>query len=118
MRNIHLPTDRRYGERHPCGAPCRFISLSTSEFCGDPNDAVFWISSEAELRAGSWGGSKDGAANRLVARSVKRGVRRQHIERLCQSQRFDDSLQRLQMRPAAEDLPLKAIRLAFADRGA
>ena len=74
--------------------PCRVYLLSF-EFCGDPNDAVFWVSSEAELRAGSWGGSKDGAANRVVARNVKRGVLGNISSAFASFKGFDDSLQRV-----------------------
>ena len=73
----------------------RKVYFSSIEFCGDPNDAVFWISSEAELRAGSWGGSKDGAANRLVARSVKRGVPGNISSAFASFKGFDDSLHRV-----------------------
>src|SRR5467141_575174 len=96
----------------------RMVYFSSIEFCGDPNDAVFWISSEAELRAGSWGGSKDGAANRLVARSVKRGVPGSISSAIAVSK--DSTIVY-----NGSDAPrcrgfacLKAIHLAFADRGA
>src|SRR5437588_2764996 len=78
--------------------PCR-VYLSSFEFCSDSNDAAFWISSEAELRAPSRGGSRDGAANRLVARSVKRGVLGNISSAFGSFKRFDDSLQRLRCAP-------------------
>ena len=73
----------------------RKVYFSSFEFCGDLNDVVFWISSEAELRAGSWSGSIDGAANRLVARSVKRGVLGNISSAFGSFKGFDDSLQRV-----------------------
>ena len=72
----------------------RRVYLSSFEFCGDPNDAVFWISSEAELKADSWGGSKDGAVNKLVARNVKR-VLGNIPSAFASFKGFDDSLQRV-----------------------
>src|SRR5204863_8377014 len=74
--------------------PCR-VYLSSFEFCSDSNHAAFWISSEAELRAPSRGGSRDGAANRVVARSVKRRVLYNISSAFGGFKRFDDSLQRL-----------------------
>jgi hypothetical protein len=56
---------------------------------------MFSISSEAELRAGSWGGSKDGAANKLAARSVKRGIPCNISSPFASFKGFDDSLQRV-----------------------
>jgi hypothetical protein len=73
----------------------RKVYFSSFEFRSDPNDAVLWVSSETELRAGSWGGSKDGAANRLVARSVKRGVLGNISSAFASFKGFDDSLQRV-----------------------